>query len=147
MEPEELLWWERNHIHLSTMISLTDAEPIAELIRQMSLEFYSADSLRDSTLNLYMQILSNKISDLSGTGENGILRPLYDQLVQLRADIYNRPAVQRKIEEEAERLLRSIRVDLQEQECYISFLRGILDYAGLEYPSKDGWRRDYECAN
>ena len=107
MEPEELLWLERNHIHLSTMISLTDAEPIAELIRQMSLEFYSADSLRDSTLNLYMQILSNKISDLSGTGENGILRPLYDQLVQLRADIYNRPAVQRKIEEEAERLLIS----------------------------------------
>ena len=49
--------------------------------------------------------------------------------------------------EEAERLLRSIRVDLQEQECYISFLRGILDDAGLEYPSKDGWRRDYECAN
>ena len=107
MEPEELLWWERNHIHLSTMISLTDAEPIAELIRQMSLDFYSADFLRDSTLNLYMQILSNKISDLSGTGENGILRPLYDQMVQLRADIYNRPAVQRKIEEEAERLLIS----------------------------------------
>ena len=49
--------------------------------------------------------------------------------------------------EEAERLLRSIRVDLQEQECYISFLRGILDDAGLEYPSRDGWRRDYECAN
>ena len=49
--------------------------------------------------------------------------------------------------EEAERLLRSIRVDLQEQECYISFLRGILDDAGLEYPSKDGWRRDYECAD
>ena len=49
--------------------------------------------------------------------------------------------------EEAERLLRSIRVDLQEQERYISFLRGILDDAGLEYPSKDGWRRDYECAN
>ena len=49
--------------------------------------------------------------------------------------------------EEAERLLRSIRVDLQEQECYISFLREILDDAGLEYPSKDGWRRDYECAN
>ena len=49
--------------------------------------------------------------------------------------------------EEAERLLRTIRVDLQEQECYISFLRGILDDAGLEYPSKDGWRRDYECAN
>ena len=49
--------------------------------------------------------------------------------------------------EEAERLLRSIRVDLQEQECYISFLRGILDDAGLEYPSKDGWRRDYGCAN
>ena len=49
--------------------------------------------------------------------------------------------------EEAERLLRSIRVDLQEQECYISFLRGILDDAGLEYPSMDGWRRDYECTN
>ena len=49
--------------------------------------------------------------------------------------------------EEAERLLRSIRVDLQEQECYISFLRGILDDAGLAYPSKDGWRRDYECAD
>ena len=49
--------------------------------------------------------------------------------------------------EEAERLLRSIRVDLQEQERYISFLRGILDDAGLEYPSKDGWRRDYECAD
>ena len=49
--------------------------------------------------------------------------------------------------EEAERLLRSIRVYLQEQERYISFLRGILDDAGLEYPSKDGWRRDYECAN
>ena len=49
--------------------------------------------------------------------------------------------------EEAERLLRSIRVDLQEQECYISFLREILDDAGLEYPSKDGWRRDYGCAN
>ena len=107
MDPEELLWWERNHIQFSTMIRLTDAEPLAELVRLMSLEFYSADSLRDSTLNLYMQILSNKISDLSGTGENGILRPLYDQLVQLRADIYNRPAVQRKIEEEAERLLIS----------------------------------------
>ena len=49
--------------------------------------------------------------------------------------------------EEAERLLRTIRVDLQEQECYISFLRGILDDAGLEYPSKEGWRRDYECAD
>ena len=49
--------------------------------------------------------------------------------------------------EEAERLLRSIRVDLQEQERYISFLREILDDAGLEYPSKDGWRRDYECAD
>ena len=49
--------------------------------------------------------------------------------------------------EEAERLLRSIRVDLQEQEHYISFLRGILDDAGLEYPSKDGWRRDNECAD
>ena len=49
--------------------------------------------------------------------------------------------------EEAERLLRSIRVDLQEQECYISFLREILDDAGLEYPSKEGWRRDNECAN
>ena len=49
--------------------------------------------------------------------------------------------------EEAERLLRSIRVDLREQECYISFLRGILDDAGLEYPSKDGWRRDNECAD
>lgn len=49
--------------------------------------------------------------------------------------------------EEAERLLRSIRVDLQEQERYISFLRGILDDAGLEYPSKDGWRRDNECAD
>ncbi len=49
--------------------------------------------------------------------------------------------------EEAERLLRSIRVDLQEQERYISFLREILDDAGLEYPSKDGWRRDYERAD
>ena len=49
--------------------------------------------------------------------------------------------------EEAERLLRSIRVDLQEQECYISFLRGILDDAGLGYPSKEGWRRDYECTD
>ncbi len=49
--------------------------------------------------------------------------------------------------EEAERLLRSIRVDLQEQERYISFLREILDDAGLEYPSKDGWRIDNERAD
>ena len=49
--------------------------------------------------------------------------------------------------EEAERLLRSIRADLQEQEYYISFLRGILDDAGLEYPSKEGWRIDNECAD
>ena len=49
--------------------------------------------------------------------------------------------------EEAERLLRSIRVDLQEQERYISFLREILDDAGLEYPSKKGWRIDNERAD
>lgn len=104
MEPEELLWWEGNHIRFNTIIRMTDSDIISMLIRQMSLEYYSADPSKESTLRLYMQLLSNKIMDLSERDESGMQRSLYDQLVQLRSDIYNRPAVSRTVEQTAAEL-------------------------------------------
>lgn len=103
MESEELLWWEKNHIPLSTMLQLTDSEAISALIRQMSHEFYSANRQKDSTLFLYMQILSNKIKDHLVSLGSTLQGSLYDQLVSLRAEIYNRPGMRRVVSEEADR--------------------------------------------
>jgi AraC family transcriptional regulator of arabinose operon len=91
MDPKELLWWEKNNIILNEMIILKDSTPITSLIQEMSYEFYSTNPSKEESLSLYMQLLSYKIKDLSLSGHLSTPLSFYNQLVQLRSNIYNNP--------------------------------------------------------
>ncbi len=104
MDKQDLILFEKFSIPLNTIFSTSDSLALSSVIRNITFEFYSAGSHRESSSILYLQILLNKLSELTQSENKSNRLPFYHQLVTLRTEIYNMPDLNWKIDTMSMRL-------------------------------------------
>lgn len=104
LKEEDFSWFRALNIPVNTKISMKDTHQISTLIRNITFEFYSANRNKESSSLLFLRILLNKINDVIHSDHIDTLHPFYNQLVNLRTEIYNFPSNSWKVDEIAKTL-------------------------------------------
>lgn len=98
MTAEDKLYLESLKIPFETPIAIKDMGSYSMLINSINIEQYSNNKQKEDTINCYMHIFFNKISEvILREGSNGWDKN-YDKFSLLRAKIYNRPYLNWTIE-------------------------------------------------
>lgn len=79
------------NIPLETPVPLNDIEYFSLLINSLSVEYYSSSAQKKSTIDCFLHIFFNKISEQITERETGIGGKKYDKFALLRSKIYTRP--------------------------------------------------------
>lgn len=98
MTDEDKLYLENLKIPYETPIAIKDIESYSMLLNNINIEQYSNNKYKENTINCYMHIFFNKISEaIQRQGANSWGKN-YDKFSLLRAKIYNRPYLNWTIE-------------------------------------------------
>lgn len=96
-------------IKLDVPLRIADVEQLSSIIRNITVELYSANPNRDSTSEIYLKLLFNKLGDRMYFGiRKGGGISLYEKLNLLRADIYNMPQLDWNVTDMARQLSISV---------------------------------------
>ena len=83
-------------------VHLGDISYFSEIIKSMHREKYSANILKETTLELYFKIMLVKLSEILNYGPSHIGNRYYKELSALRTRIYNEPEKEWNVAEMAE---------------------------------------------
>jgi AraC-type DNA-binding domain-containing proteins len=93
------------NIPLNSIIKIYDDTFICEMIKLMSNEFYSVNHKKCETMNLLLQAMFVKISEvISDTNSKKAINIYYSKLVNLRKEIYSNPQMEWRVETLADKM-------------------------------------------
>ena len=98
MTPEDRTYLETLKIPYETPIAIKDMESYSMLLNSINIEQYSNNKYKEDTINCYMHIFFNKISEAILRESSNSWIKNYDKFSLLRSKIYNRPYLDWTIE-------------------------------------------------
>lgn len=104
---EEIDWIRGLGVPFDTLLKLNNISPLSRLIRDIEVESRSGSRIRHELIDMYIRIFFMKLSEMitaAGDGLDILCGAYYDEVLNLRSEIYNNPTEEWSVVSMAQRL-------------------------------------------